>query len=511
MSGTLSFAAGQVFIGSSSTGSNTGEVALTEVGTVTFSTLTPPTLTNITITQDIAASATSTPISTPLGTVNVSIESVTIEGVSTAASVTLTTADLPPGITVPPGFTLPQTVVGTTLDVNVLTNVGTITGAVGVYGINGPLALVAVQNLVADGATFNVGAAVLSLGPQATGTVSDSFTPDFTAPCFAAGTRIGTADGAQPVETLTAGQNVRLATGGVAPVRWVGHREVDCTRHPRPADVWPVCLDAGAIGPGQPERPLHLSPDHAIALDGVLVPVRYLVNGASIRQVPCARVRYYHVELPAHALLLAEGLAAESYLDTGNRAAFSNGGAAAVMAHPVFATAAARAVWQERGCLELVLAGPALAARRAALLARAGALGWRETTEPALDVRIDGRVGLLLRRPEGWQVRLPAGARCVALRSRSFVPAEHDATPEGDTRRLGVALHVQRDGAALPDAAFAAGWLAAEGDAMWRWTDGTATLLLPPSARPAQMALTLVAAGARYWLAPRMAGHRRAA
>jgi hypothetical protein len=40
--------------------------------------------------------------------------------------------------------------------------------------------------------------------------------------------------------------------------------------------------------------------------------------------------------LPRHAVILAEGLPAESYLDTGNRAAFSNGGDA-IAAHPEFA------------------------------------------------------------------------------------------------------------------------------------------------------------------------------
>ena len=36
---------------------------------------------------------------------------------------------------------------------------------------------------------------------------------------------------------------------------------------------------------------------------------------------------YWHVELAAHTVLYAEGVPAESYLDTGNRGAFANGGA----------------------------------------------------------------------------------------------------------------------------------------------------------------------------------------
>ncbi len=37
-------------------------------------------------------------------------------------------------------------------------------------------------------------------------------------------------------------------------------------------------------------------------------------------------VAYYHIELENHGVLLAEGLPAESYLDTGNRSSFVNGG-----------------------------------------------------------------------------------------------------------------------------------------------------------------------------------------
>jgi hypothetical protein len=49
------------------------------------------------------------------------------------------------------------------------------------------------------------------------------------------------------------------------------------------------------------------------------VPIRHLINGVTIVREPAAPVTYYHVELPEHAILLADGLPAESYLDTGSR------------------------------------------------------------------------------------------------------------------------------------------------------------------------------------------------
>ena len=44
---------------------------------------------------------------------------------------------------------------------------------------------------------------------------------------------------------------------------------------------------------------------------------------------------YWHVELDAHDVVLAEGLPAESYLDTGDRAAFTNAGGNMVL-HPAW-------------------------------------------------------------------------------------------------------------------------------------------------------------------------------
>ena len=134
--------------------------------------------------------------------------------------------------------------------------------------------------------------------------------------CFAAGTHILTAEGEVPVEKLREGDLVPVR-GALLPIVWIGHRRVDCTRQQRP-----VRVAAHAFAPGRPHRPLLLSPDHGVLIGKTLVPVRHLVNGASIAQVPIDEVTYYHVELPRHEVLLAEGLACESFLDTGNRAAF---------------------------------------------------------------------------------------------------------------------------------------------------------------------------------------------
>ena len=108
-------------------------------------------------------------------------------------------------------------------------------------------------------------------------------------PCFVTGSRIATTEGEVAVERLHAGMRVPTAFGGWLPVTWIGRRHVDCRRHPDPSQVWPVHIQAGAFGPAKPSRDLWLSPDHAIFILGVLIPVKYLINRTSIAQVPRER------------------------------------------------------------------------------------------------------------------------------------------------------------------------------------------------------------------------------
>ena len=157
--------------------------------------------------------------------------------------------------------------------------------------------------------------------------------------CYATGTRIETARGPVTVEELRAGDVVRTVSGrhgDWAPVRWIGFRQVDLLRHPRPERVQPVRICADALGDATPVRDLVVSPDHCMWIDGALVPAHFLINGDTIVQETArATVTYWHVELEQHDVLVAEGAAAESYLDTGNRHAFTNVGAAEML-HPDF-------------------------------------------------------------------------------------------------------------------------------------------------------------------------------
>ena len=181
------------------------------------------------------------------------------------------------------------------------------------------------------------------------------------ATCFATGTRIATGRGEVAVEDLRIGDAVLTVLGGTtAPVSWVGRREVDCKQHSHPKKVWPVRVAAGAFGPGQPHSNLFLSPDHAIYIDAVLIPIKYLLNGSTITQVPVARVTYHHIELAEHNVLLAQGLPAESFLDMRDGPSYASRPGPARL-YPDYAAR----MWEAFGCARLVVTGPELEAARA--------------------------------------------------------------------------------------------------------------------------------------------------
>src|SRR5665213_2658973 len=222
--------------------------------------------------------------------------------------------------------------------------------------------------------------------------------------CFVEGTRISATQGEIPVEIIQPGDQLQTRGRGAATVVWVGHRDVDCRRHPRPENVWPVRVRAGAFGNDQPGRDLFLSPDHAVFFDGALIPIRYLVNGATIIQEPRNKVTYWHVELDKHGVIFAEGLPCESYLDTGNRSAFVNGGTAVRM-HPDFALR----VWEAEACAPLVRDGAKLEAARKSLLERAVARGHATTADLDLRLMTNGRELRPEHNGDGvYRFRLPA-------------------------------------------------------------------------------------------------------
>jgi hypothetical protein len=142
--------------------------------------------------------------------------------------------------------------------------------------------------------------------------------------CFTAGTRIRTKRGAVPVERLREGDLIARLDGSMAPMVWLGKRTIRSATHLNPDEVTPIRVRVGAFGREMPSRDLLLSPEHAVYVDGVLVPVRMLVDDEKILRERIDFLRYFHVLLERHAVIFAEDMPVESYLDTGRNGGFDN-------------------------------------------------------------------------------------------------------------------------------------------------------------------------------------------
>ena len=143
--------------------------------------------------------------------------------------------------------------------------------------------------------------------------------------CLLEGTLVRMHDGERRVEDLRAGDLVVTADGAAVPIRWIGHTRVS-RYQPDQLSILPIRIRAGALGENLPTRDLLVSPDHAVFIDGTLVQAGALVNGCSVvREWNAPKsFTYYHVELEAHALILAEGAPVETFVDNVDRMTFDN-------------------------------------------------------------------------------------------------------------------------------------------------------------------------------------------
>jgi hypothetical protein len=311
--------------------------------------------------------------------------------------------------------------------------------------------------------------------------------------CYVAGTRILTPRGPIGVETIVEGDTVIAMVDGqpvVQTVKWVGYRRIVLDRHPRGSELAPIRIRRGALGPDLPARDLLVSPPHGIYIDGKLIPAKLLVNGMTImRETRLKSVEYYHVELDRHAIIVAEGIQAESYLDTGNRAFFSNGGLALLL-HPEFHINAGLACWKTDACAPLEVRPDAVRPIWDRFATRAMAIGYVRpehvtTTEADIHLLAQGRrIDPVSIDGQRYTFIVPSCGSPVELASRTVVPSE--ITPYlDDPREIGVAVRevvvrglTDRREYAADHPALAPGWHAPErlGSSIWRWTNGRGVL-----------------------------------
>lgn len=345
--------------------------------------------------------------------------------------------------------------------------------------------------------------------------------------CFVVGTRILTPKGPVTVETISAGDEVMVVLDGeqvVQPVKWVGYRRLDLTRQKNAAALAPVRLMRGSLGENLPQRDLLVSPPHCMLIDGKLIPAKLLVNNMTIvRDTDLACVEYYHIELEQHAIIIAEGVETESYLDTGNRSFFSNAGLA-LMLHPEFHVNAGLRCWETDACAPLAVSPAAVYPAWKQLADRAIALGYEApeaTTTEEADIHLladNRRVDPVSVKGQVYTFVVPRNVKRTVLASRSVVPS--DLVPYlDDPRKVGIAVRkisvqsqAERQEFGADHPSLADGWHAPEfaADSVWRWTKGYGLLPVEATNAPAILEI-VVAATTKYRIASPQSERRIAA
>lgn len=142
----------------------------------------------------------------------------------------------------------------------------------------------------------------------------------FTPSCFTPDTNILTDHGLERIGRLRPGDQVITADHGPQTVRHILQRSYapHILRH-QPS-LRPVVIEAGSFGPGLPNRRLHVSRQHGFATLGgaALIRAAHLIGlckGARIQKNRPNPVRYIHLVLDQHALVLIEGVWAETYFN----------------------------------------------------------------------------------------------------------------------------------------------------------------------------------------------------
>ncbi len=116
--------------------------------------------------------------------------------------------------------------------------------------------------------------------------------------CFLSGVHITTSTGEVLVEDLKIGDVISTYDGGARKVLWIG-RQVKSRFFSDRQRYLPVEIAAGALGDHLPLRPLRLSPDHAILVNGSM---RFMTTHEL-----ADTFTYYHIEIEDHALILPKG------------------------------------------------------------------------------------------------------------------------------------------------------------------------------------------------------------
>ncbi|WP_252354115.1 Hint domain-containing protein [Acetobacter sp. P5B1] len=332
--------------------------------------------------------------------------------------------------------------------------------------------------------------------------------------CFLAGSMISTPSGDVAVEDIRLGDQVttwdwQRQREVAQSVVWTGKKHMQVRTHCADAEAgYPVRVLKDAITDGVPYKDLLITPEHCLFFENKFIPVRMLVNGRSIfydRSI--TSYDYFHIETENHAVIRADGMLTESYLDTGNRSTFRQDGTVVRLGQPdkskSWVADAAASLNVERAVVEPLFRTLDMRATQAGLMPTMEALPLTEDS----DLHLETEAGQIIRavRQQGsvFTFMLPATVETVRLVSRASRPSDAIGPFVNDRRSLGVLVgkislfdgkiqkavenHLVQDELS--------GWHGLE--AALRWTDGNAVLPLGETKRKSLRLLSveILAAG----------------
>ncbi|MEO6299041.1 MAG: Hint domain-containing protein [Paracoccaceae bacterium] len=142
--------------------------------------------------------------------------------------------------------------------------------------------------------------------------------------CFTPDSLIATEEGGVRAADLRVDDRVATRDNGNQSIRWIGSRSLasaDLILNPK---FHPVLISKGALGNGQPERDMIVSPSHRLlSVDDrnllhfdereVLIAAQHLIGRPGIRQLSVAQTTYVHFMFDDHQIVLSDGAWTESF------------------------------------------------------------------------------------------------------------------------------------------------------------------------------------------------------
>ena len=144
--------------------------------------------------------------------------------------------------------------------------------------------------------------------------------------CLTGGTLIACPGGDRAIDDLAVGDLVDTWDGPAQPIRMIHRRTLSGPSFRTNRKLWPVCIQAGALGFGLPRRPLRVSPQHRMLYQHIRVPLLFGEDAVFVRAKSLAasfeevyvdstveEITYFHLVFDRHEIIFAEGAATESF------------------------------------------------------------------------------------------------------------------------------------------------------------------------------------------------------